>query len=164
MMRRMLALVLVLALTTALVGARALSPGTLRRGSRGPEVTRLQEALQQLGYYRMAVDGVYGKGTIAAVKAFQARSGLKADGLAGARTQAALYADDAPMTEYAQVTPEPAQAAPAAAETGADTATATDTRPAAVSVSAVANMMCIITISPVSSNLTSGDCNIYTLP
>ncbi|MBR6954633.1 MAG: peptidoglycan-binding protein [Clostridia bacterium] len=121
MMRRMLALVLVLALTTALVGALALSPGTLRQGSRGPEVTRLQEALQQLGYYRMAVDGVYGKGTIAAVKAFQARSGLKADGLAGARTQEALYAtapetpDPGPSADPAPVDPaspaEPAESA-----------------------------------------------------
>ena len=113
MMRRMLALVLVLALTAALVSAQALNPGTLRRGSRGPEVVRLQEALQRLGYYGMAVDGVYGKGTIAAVKTFQARTGLKADGLAGAQTQAALYAA-APAAPDTGTQAAPEEAEPAA--------------------------------------------------
>lgn len=58
-------------------------------GDRGPEVTALQERLNALGG-GLEVDGVFGPATHAAVIAFQAREGLVADGVAGARTLAAL--------------------------------------------------------------------------
>jgi peptidoglycan hydrolase-like protein with peptidoglycan-binding domain len=52
-------------------------------------VQQIQVALQQLGFYSGNVDGVYGPRTVAAVKAFQSSSGLKADGIAGPKTIAA---------------------------------------------------------------------------
>ena len=65
----------------------------LRRGSKGIEVTRLQNRLRELGFYTGISDGVYGDAVIAAVKEFQRRSGLTQDGVAGLTTQQALYSD-----------------------------------------------------------------------
>ena len=70
-------------------------PVTLQNGSNGYLVTELQKRLTELGYYSGAIDGDFGPGTEAAVKAFQAQSGLTADGIAGAYTQQALYSPDA---------------------------------------------------------------------
>ena len=58
-------------------------PPTLRLGSQGEVVTRLQTLLQQLGYYQQPVDGVYGSNTFAAVSTFQQALGLNADGIVG---------------------------------------------------------------------------------
>ncbi|AOW98730.1 hypothetical protein BJP34_04050 [Moorena producens PAL-8-15-08-1] len=58
-------------------------PPTLRLGSQGEVVTRLQTTLQQLGYYQQPVDGVYGSNTFAAVSTFQQALGLNADGIVG---------------------------------------------------------------------------------
>lgn len=63
---------------------------TLRFRDSGEEVGKLQAALQQLGLYEGELDGKFGKGTLAAVKAFQKAQGLKVDGLAGKNTQLKL--------------------------------------------------------------------------
>jgi putative peptidoglycan binding protein len=55
----------------------------------GPAVRQLQQRLKALGY-NLAVDGAFGPGTAAAVKKFQAKKGLTADGIVGPATQAAL--------------------------------------------------------------------------
>ena len=68
---------------------------TLKSGSKGEDVTRLQERLRELRYFTLEPDGAYGADTKAAVKTFQRASGLKADGIAGPKTLAALYAEDA---------------------------------------------------------------------
>ncbi|MBQ7455930.1 MAG: peptidoglycan-binding protein [Clostridia bacterium] len=68
---------------------------TLSTGAQGEEVKRLQTRLQELGYYSGAIDGDFGKGTKSAVVAFQRQHGLDADGIAGAKTQAVLYSDQA---------------------------------------------------------------------
>ena len=68
-------------------------PPTLRVGDRGEDVVRLQEGLQARGY-AIDADGVYGAKTKAAVKAFQAERGLKADGVCGPLTWTLLL--DAP--------------------------------------------------------------------
>ena len=47
----------------------------LRRGSRGPEVTALQQKLNQLGYH-LDDDGIFGQGVEYAVKDFQRKKGL----------------------------------------------------------------------------------------
>lgn len=62
----------------------------LRQGASGGEVRELQRRLKEWGYYNGSVDGVYGKGTVEAVKAFQKKNGLKADGIAGIETYKAL--------------------------------------------------------------------------
>lgn len=63
---------------------------TSRRGSSGNEVRQIQEKLKRWGYYNGAVDGVYGSKTEAAVKSFQKKNGLTADGIAGKKTLAAM--------------------------------------------------------------------------
>lgn len=67
----------------------------LKRGSSGPDVLTLQSALKQLGFDPNGVDGHFGPGTEAAVKAFQTSKGLNADGIAGPNTMAALQASAA---------------------------------------------------------------------
>lgn len=64
----------------------------LRRGSRGSEVTKLQQALNALGYDCGEADGIFGVKTEMAVCAFQQENGLAVDGIAGRFTQRALYA------------------------------------------------------------------------
>ncbi len=59
-------------------------------GSYGDEVRKIQERLSNWGYYSGEIDGIYGSGTVASVKKFQQKNGLKADGIAGDATLAAL--------------------------------------------------------------------------
>ena len=61
-----------------------------RYGSRGSEVTQIQTKLKRWGYYNGAVDGIYGNKTVDAVKYFQRKNGLTADGIAGSKTLAAM--------------------------------------------------------------------------
>lgn len=63
---------------------------TLRAGSTGEAVTALQEALASLGYTVGTADGKYGPATTKAVTAFQESNDLKADGIAGPETIAAI--------------------------------------------------------------------------
>lgn len=57
---------------------------------RGEDVIKLQEALRDHGYSPGRIDGNFGKKTRNAVRAFQRSAGLKADGIAGPKTFAAL--------------------------------------------------------------------------
>lgn len=64
----------------------------LKVGSRGSEVTALQQALINKGFLGQGeADGIYGSKTMAAVKAFQTANSLTANGIADATTQAKLY-------------------------------------------------------------------------
>lgn len=63
---------------------------TLRKGYTGADVIAVQQKLKELGFYSGSIDGVYGTGSIAAVKKFQQQNGLTADGLVGSRTYTAL--------------------------------------------------------------------------
>lgn len=63
---------------------------TSKFGSSGEEVRQIQQKLKNWGYYNGAVDGVYGSKTVAAVKKFQQKNGLTADGIAGQKTLQAL--------------------------------------------------------------------------
>ena len=100
MMKRLLAGLLILALLTAAARAATIDTGTtLRSGSKGESVQALQARLQELGLYNKALDGIYGRGTAAAVKAFQKSCGLKADGVAGPKTLAKLNELAAPEPE-----------------------------------------------------------------
>lgn len=86
-------------------------------------VRRIQERLKKLGYYTGTVDGDFGAGTEAAVRAFQAANGLTVDGKAGDNTMQRLFSDSArpaystptppaggartPIPYYVNVTPNP---------------------------------------------------------
>lgn len=69
------------------------SLSTLRPGNTGGQVKKLQQALREKGLYTGKIDGVYGSGTTAAVKAYQKQKGLTRDGIAGKKTLTALYGD-----------------------------------------------------------------------
>ena len=71
------------------------SDGTLRKGDKGDAVTALQARLRELGYFKPLPDGDYGNQTVAAVKAFQEKNGLTADGVAGPDTLKKLESDSA---------------------------------------------------------------------
>lgn len=58
----------------------------LNLGSRGEQVTELQEMLKSLGYYDGATDGIYGDTTKFAVIEFQEAAGLRVDGQVGETT------------------------------------------------------------------------------
>ncbi len=59
-------------------------------GSRGQEVITIQTKLKRWGYYKGSVDGIYGSKTVEAVKYFQKKNGLTADGIAGEKTLKAM--------------------------------------------------------------------------
>lgn len=59
-------------------------------GSRGNEVIQIQTKLKRWGYYNGNIDGIYGSQTVAAVKWFQRKNGLTADGIAGTKTLNAM--------------------------------------------------------------------------
>lgn len=62
----------------------------LKVGSSGAQVKTLQTKLNNWGYDAGTVDGIFGSKTQAAVKRFQQKNGLVADGIVGAKTAAAL--------------------------------------------------------------------------
>jgi peptidoglycan hydrolase-like protein with peptidoglycan-binding domain len=70
----------------------ASSSSVLRLGSSGSAVKKLQQALKDKGFYKKNCDGEFGQQTLAAVKAFQVKNKLTADGIAGPATLGKLYA------------------------------------------------------------------------
>ncbi len=70
---------------------------TLKKGSKGQAVKDLQEALKALGFAVGAIDGVFGKTTEEAVKAFQKLQGTDADGIVGPVTW--INIDEADQSE-----------------------------------------------------------------
>ena len=63
---------------------------TLKQGSRGETVKKMQQKLKNWGYYFGSVDGIYGKKTLEAVKYFQRKNKLVVDGIAGPKTLSAM--------------------------------------------------------------------------
>lgn len=70
------------------------STGTLRKGSKGASVTKMQKMLIALGYDlgKWGADGSFGETTEKAVEAFQQDKGLEVDGVYGPKTKEALLA------------------------------------------------------------------------
>ncbi len=68
---------------------------TFSQGSTGEDVSTIQTRLKALGYYRAGVDSVFGSGTASAVRTFQAKNSLTADGVVGAATAKKLFASSA---------------------------------------------------------------------
>ena len=62
----------------------------LKQGASGGEVKEVQRRLKNWGYYSGNVDGIFGSQTKEAVKYFQRKNGLTADGIVGVATYRAL--------------------------------------------------------------------------
>jgi rare lipoprotein A (peptidoglycan hydrolase) len=71
-------------------GAATLGHRPLGKGDKGPDVAVLQRVLTLKGYDLGAADGIFGRQTKVAVKAFQKRRRLVADGRVGPATTRAL--------------------------------------------------------------------------
>ena len=70
----------------------ASSQPKLRQGSRGDAVRTLQSQLNERGA-SIAVDGIFGRGTAAAVRALQSAAGIGVDAVVGPKTWNALYSN-----------------------------------------------------------------------
>lgn len=88
------------------VGADDADERMLRVGDEGDDVAALQDMLTDLGYdlgktgpKKDGVDGDFGAKTDAAVRDFQRKNGLNADGIVGPKTYAALRAAEADTVE-----------------------------------------------------------------
>ena len=68
------------------------APGTLKNGSRGEEVKKLQQKLVDMGLLNDTVDGIYGNNTANAVSAAEALLGMEQTGVANPDFLDALYA------------------------------------------------------------------------
>jgi hypothetical protein len=69
---------------------------TLRRGSKGELVKRVQEYLKDESGADLKIDGIFGSETEKAVKDFQKSHGLTVDGVIGPKTWAAMGFPDEP--------------------------------------------------------------------
>lgn len=74
-------------------------PDLLREGDRGDKVRDVQARLVPLGY-PVAIDGAFGPGTTAGVRAFQQRCGLDADGVVGPATWQSLRSATYPFPPW----------------------------------------------------------------
>lgn len=70
---------------------------TLRVGSRGADVVRLQQLLLARGFNPGPIDGIFGSRTQAAVISFQRSQNLVPDGIVGIRTWTALGVNCGPQ-------------------------------------------------------------------
>ena len=84
---------------------------TLKYGSSGDEVKKLQETLNATGNYNLATDGKFGAKTQEAVKAYQKANGLSVDGIVGTNTWGALNKASTPTTPTTQTAQNAAQTA-----------------------------------------------------
>ncbi len=86
--------------------ALAYEASTLYNGCSGEEVRQLQQALIDLGFLDGKADGVFGNKTENAVRAFQKKNKLTADGLAGEKTRE-LALNSAAKLKNPSATPVP---------------------------------------------------------
>ena len=94
-----MALAMVPALSEESTDSAVVEYETLEKGSKGDEVKALQQRLVDLYWLDGSVDGDYGNKTKDAVERFQQKAGLTATGIADGKTQARLFADDAPTVD-----------------------------------------------------------------
>lgn len=70
--------------------AESMGRPTLRQGGEGPDVAYLQRRLNEHMHHTLTVDGIFGRPTASAVRAFQRSNGLKVDAIVGPHTWATL--------------------------------------------------------------------------
>ena len=81
-------------------------------GSQGQEVTNIQTRLKSWGYYSGSIDGIYGWRTANAVKEFQRKNGLTADGISGPATLSKIVPASSTL-DASELCPESLQQSPA---------------------------------------------------
>ncbi len=100
--KRTVALLLALLLIFSVVGASAASI-TFMRGSRGTAIKRIQKALNNGGYAKLAVTGVFDAKTQSAIKRYQKYNHLKVTGTANPATMYRLigtrYPNNNPVSD-----------------------------------------------------------------
>ena len=101
---------------------------TIKLNSEGSDAKAVQQRLKDLGYYKGRIDGKFGRTSVNALKKFQEANGLKADGIAGKDTYAALFSFEAvgiggTPTPAAEETATPGPDAVTTAETSGNTGT-----------------------------------------
>ncbi len=104
-MKKFVLRALALAMVMVLLAVSGLAE-TIRLNDKGDDVLALQTALAQLGLYTGELDGIFGRGTLKAVKDFQKAQSLTVDGLAGTQTQARLTELTGVAFPEAPVTPD----------------------------------------------------------
>mgnify|MGYP001944159859 FL=1 len=90
-----LLIMLILVTVTVPVSASGYSR-TLQFRHRGDDVRKLQQTLNQKGYYNYNIDGIYGVITERAVINFQIDHHIRIDGIAGPETQRTLHGNSTP--------------------------------------------------------------------
>ncbi|MBU9714826.1 peptidoglycan-binding protein [Evansella tamaricis] len=90
-----------------------------QRGDKHKDIETLQELLKKAGYYRGAIDGVFGNGTHQAVRLLQQEQNLSVDGLAGEQVFNFLKSND--LAEIAAVREAAAQRAASQSNTSTQT-------------------------------------------
>lgn len=98
------------AIAGVLTSTDPLADGVLRRGERGEEVRALQSALAQRLHYDGKIDGLFGRGTEAAVLEYQRAWHLTPDGIAGPQTLGKLGLDFSTAKPAAPAEPPEPQA------------------------------------------------------
>jgi peptidoglycan hydrolase-like protein with peptidoglycan-binding domain len=81
--------------TLAKLFADDAKPYTVNLGDKGWDVKRFQERLKELGYLKSKCNSIFGPDTEKAVKDFQKRNKLTADGSIGEATKEALFSENA---------------------------------------------------------------------
>ena len=94
-MKRLISVVLLFSLLPMLLGATSASPGVITGGETGTDIYAIQVRLIDLGYLNYRATGKYSDMTTNAVRSFQQRNGLPADGQTGAETMRVLFSDEA---------------------------------------------------------------------
>ena len=86
---------------------------TVRSGSKGDDAKLVQQRLIDLGYLEGTADGQFGSKSVAALKAFQQKNGLTADGVAGSGTYEVLFSYLALAADYQPIATAVPTATPA---------------------------------------------------
>lgn len=100
---------------------------SLKKGSKGTHVKRLQNRLKAKGYYKARISGSFNEATLVAIKAFQKQAGLSQDGVAGSTTLGRLFSPTAPSASATPIATAPPESTPST--TPAPTASANAAKP-----------------------------------
>ncbi len=76
--------------SAALAVSSEAAAANIVKGDTPANIRLVQQRLKTLGYYKIAVDGIWGSKTRTAVRNFQRDYGLTVDGIVGSRTEKAL--------------------------------------------------------------------------